>query len=291
MMMIQNKKARIVIEYFGLAVGTGLLAFSLVFFLEPNTIAPGGVTGFAILLQRMLGIPIDFTNLAVNIPLFIIGILLLGKAFGAKTAFSTIMLSAFIRFFYIFFGENISVTDDLLLAAIYGGVISGIGLGIVFRYGGTTGGTDLGGAILNKYFPGLSTSKLMMGLDLMVVVAAGIVERRVETSLYSIIALYILVKLIDFIVEGLSYAKAFYIISNNPEIISKRITIEMNRGVTALAGKGVYTGTNRDVLLCVVNRSQVLKLKKIVHEVDPRAFMMVTTTHEVLGEGFKEDKN
>jgi len=223
--------------------------------------------------------------------LFIIGILLLGKAFGAKTAFSTIMLSAFIRFFYIFFGENISVTDDLLLAAIYGGVISGIGLGIVFRYGGTTGGTDLGGAILNKYFPGLSTSKLMMGLDLMVVVAAGIVERRVETSLYSIIALYILVKLIDFIVEGLSYAKAFYIISNNPEIISKRITIEMNRGVTALAGKGVYTGTNRDVLLCVVNRSQVLKLKKIVHEVDPRAFMMVTTTHEVLGEGFKEDKN
>jgi len=287
--MIENKKYRVLVEYLAIALGSGLLAFSLVFFLEPNTIAPGGVTGFAILIQKIFGIPIDFTNLAVNVPLFIAGIMILGKAFGAKTAYATIMLSVFIRFFYMFFGE-ISVTDDLLLAAIYGGVISGVGLGIVFRYGGTTGGTDLGGAILNKFFPNLSTAKMMMLLDLIVVGAAGLVERRIETSLYSIIALYILVKLIDFIVEGLSYAKAFYIISSDPEAMGKKITQEMNRGVTALSGKGVYTGSNRDVLMCVVNRAQVAKLKRIVHEVDPKAFMMVSTIHEVLGEGFKEAK-
>jgi len=287
--MIENKKYRVLVEYLAIALGSGLLAFSLVFFLEPNTIAPGGVTGFAILIQKIFGIPIDFTNLAVNVPLFIAGIMILGKAFGAKTAYATIMLSVFIRFFYMFFGE-ISVTDDLLLAAIYGGVISGVGLGIVFRYGGTTGGTDLGGAILNKFFPNLSTAKMMMLLDLIVVGAAGLVERRIETSLYSIIALYILVKLIDFIVEGLSYAKAFYIISSDPEAMGKKITQEMHRGVTALSGKGVYTGSNRDVLMCVVNRAQVAKLKRIVHEVDPKAFMMVSTIHEVLGEGFKEAK-
>ncbi len=288
--MIENKKYRLFVDYLAIAVGSGLLAFSLVFFLEPNTIAPGGVTGFAILIQKLVGIPIDFTNLAVNIPLFIAGIMILGKAFGAKTAYATIMLSVFIRLFYTFFGE-IAVTDDLLLAAIYGGVISGVGLGIVFRYGGTTGGTDLGGAILNKFFPNLSTAKMMMFLDLIVVISAGFVERRIETSLYSIIALYILVKLIDFIVEGLSYAKAFYIISNNPEEMGKTITKEMHRGVTALSGKGVYTGSSRDVLLCVVNRAQVAKLKRIVHEVDPNAFMMVSTIHEVLGEGFKEIKS
>ena len=287
--MIENKKYRVLVEYLAIALGSGLLAFSLVFFLEPNTIAPGGVTGLAILIQKIFGIPIDFTNLAINIPLFIAGIMILGKAFGAKTAYATIMLSVFIRFFYVFFGE-ISVTDDLLLAAIYGGVISGVGLGIVFRYGGTTGGTDLGGAILNKFFPNLSTAKMMMLLDLIVVGAAGLVEKRIETSLYSIIALYILVKLIDFIVEGLSYAKAFYIISSDPEAMGKKITQEMHRGVTALSGKGVYTGSNRDVLLCVVNRAQVAKLKRIVHEVDPKAFMMVSTIHEVLGEGFKEAK-
>jgi len=289
MTMIENKKYRVLVEYLAIALGSGLLAFSLVFFLEPNTIAPGGVTGLAILIQKIFGIPIDFTNLAINIPLFIAGIMILGKAFGAKTAYATIMLSVFIRFFYVFFGE-ISVTDDLLLAAIYGGVISGVGLGIVFRYGGTTGGTDLGGAILNKFFPNLSTAKMMMLLDLIVVGAAGLVEKRIETSLYSIIALYILVKLIDFIVEGLSYAKAFYIISSDPEAMGKKITQEMHRGVTALSGKGVYTGSNRDVLLCVVNRAQVAKLKRIVHEVDPKAFMMVSTIHEVLGEGFKEAK-
>ncbi len=277
-------------EYLWITLGCGLMAFSLYFFLEPNTIAPGGVTGLAIIVQKLTGIPIDITNLAINIPLFITGILVLGRVFGVKTAYATLVLSAFIRLFIIFFGDGVAVTGDILLAAIYGGVIMGLGLGFVFRYGGTTGGTDLAGAILNKYFPNISTSKLMMGLDLVIVALAGLVERKVETSLYSVITLYILVKLADFIVEGLGYGKAFYIISAKSEEIGRHILNEIGRGVTVLEGRGLYTGSRRDVLLCVVNRVQVAKLKELVYNVDKKAFIMVTTVHEVLGEGFKEIK-
>jgi uncharacterized membrane-anchored protein YitT (DUF2179 family) len=282
------KKTTFLLEYLGMAIGSALMAFSLHFFLEPNTIAPGGVTGLAVVIQRMTGIPMDLTNLAINIPLFIVGIIILGKAFGAKTAFATLMLSVFLRVFVIYFGTDVTLTTDILLAAVYGGVSMGVGLGLIFRLGGTSGGTDLGGAILNHYFPSISIAKLMMVLDLIIVSIAGIVDRRIETALYSIIALYIVVKLTDFIVEDLSYSKAFHIISNEPVKISERIISELGRGVTALEAKGMYTGLHRNVLLCVVSRAEVVKLKKLVYEIDPTAFIMVSTIHEVLGEGFKE---
>jgi len=286
---MKNKRYSKFIEYIGITVGCALMGLGLVLFLQPNTIAPGGVTGLAIVIQTLTGVPIDITNLVINIPLFIAGILLLGGAFGMKTAYATIMLSVFIRIFNIF-GNGYILTNDLLLSAIYGGVIMGTGIGLVFRSGGTTGGTDLAGAILNKYFPNLSIAKLMMILDLMVVITAGLVVKNVEISLYSIITLYILVQMADFIVDGLNYSKAFYIISNSSDEIGKKINSELYRGVTALQGKGVYTGAERDVLLCVVNRAQVARLKKLVYEIDEKAFMMVTTIHEVLGEGFKEVK-
>ncbi|MBU5674983.1 YitT family protein [Alkaliphilus sp. MSJ-5] len=287
---MKNKKYSTFIEYVGITVGCALMAVGIVFFLQPNTIAPGGVTGIGVVVQKLIGVPIDVTNLVINIPLFISGVILLGGAFGMKTAYATVMLSGFIRFFIIMSGDSHVVTNDLLLSAIYGGVIMGAGIGLVFRSGGTTGGTDLAGAILNKYFPNLSIAKLMMILDLMVVVAAGLVVKNVEISLYSIIALYILVQMADFIVEGLSYSKAFYIISNHSDKIGKKINSELDRGVTALQGRGFYTGAEKDVLLCVVNRAQVAKLKKLVYEIDEKAFIMVTTIHEVLGEGFKEVK-
>lgn len=285
--VIMNK-TKIFLEYAGMALGSALMAFALHFFLQPNTIAPGGVTGLAVVIQRVTGIPMDLTNLVINIPLFIAGIIILGKAFGVKTAYATLMLSIFLRLFVIFFGSTVTLTTDILLAAVYGGVSMGVGLGLIFRLGGTTGGTDLAGAMMNHYFPSLSTAKMMMILDLIIVAIAGLVERRIETALYSIIALYITVKLTDFIVEDLSYAKAFYIISDKPIEISERIIHELGRGVTALEATGMYTGSHKNILLCVVNRAEVSKLKKMVYEVDPTAFMMVTTIHEVMGEGFKE---
>ncbi|WP_427340377.1 YitT family protein [Caloranaerobacter sp. DY30410] len=282
---IKKNWYRYVVEYIGITIGTIIMALSLNLFLEPNTIAPGGVTGLAIVIKKIVGIDVDITNLAINIPLFIFGLIVLGKAFGAKTLYGTLALSFFIRTL-----PNGNLVNELLLAAIFGGVLMGIGLGIVFRFGGTTGGTDLAGAILNKYFPGFSTATFMMSIDLCVVAIAGIVDKKLETSLYSVIALYIIVKVIDLILEGLGYAKAFFIISQYPDKIGNTILEKLNRGVTVLKGRGMYTGKDRDVLLCVVNRSQVTKLKEIVHQIDKNAFVMVADIYEVLGEGFKEIK-
>ncbi|RQD67432.1 MAG: YitT family protein [Tindallia sp. MSAO_Bac2] len=287
---MQMKKSTFILEYSFMTLGSALMAFGLHFFLEPNTIAPGGVTGLAVVIQRLMGIPMDITNLVINIPLFIGGILILGKAFGAKTAYATLMLSLFLRLFIVFFGHY-TITADILLAAIYGGVTMGVGIGLVFKMGGTTGGTDLAGAMINHYFPAISIAKLMMILDLIIVGIAGIVDQKVETALYSVIALYILVKLADFIVEDLSYSKAFYIISRKSDIIGERIIDELSRGVTSIDSRGVYTGEKRDMLLCVVSRAQVVKLKKLVYEEDPDAFLMVSTIHEVVGEGFSEAKS
>jgi len=281
---------KVIFDYLLLTVGTFLLAAGLLLFLEPNTIAPGGVTGLAIVIKKLSGIEIYVTNILINVPLFIAGVYVLGRSFGVKTAYGTAVLSVFL---WLFSRDDVSymATNDVLLASIFGGIMVGVGIGLVFRGGGTTGGTDLGGAILNKLFPGFSIAKMMMILDLFVILAAGVVDQRIETSLYSMIGLYVLVKVADFIVEGLDYSKSFHIITDHPQEISDVIIEKLERGVTSLYGKGMYTGKDKQVLLVVVNRAQVSKLKDIVMEVDPRAFIMVSTTHEVLGEGFREIVN
>lgn len=267
-------------------IGIILIALGLIWFLEPNTIAPGGVTGLAIVIERMIGVPIYLTNLMINIPLFIIGIMVLGKGTGLKTAYGTLGLSFFLVAFEKVEFTHVPATADPLLASIFGGVVVGIGIGLLFKTGGSTGGTDLAGAILNKFFPSLSAAKLMMVIDVCVISLAGIVSGKVETALYSSVCLYIMVKSADFIVEDLNYSKSFYIISSKSEEISERIIAELERGVTALQGKGMYSGESKEVLMCVVNRAQVQKVKMIVREIDPDAFVMLNTTHEVLGEGF-----
>lgn len=276
---------RYFIEYAGVTLGTFIMAIAINIFLEPNTIAPGGVTGLGIVLQKLTNglVTVWATNLIVNIPLFIAGIMILGKSFGAKTLYGTFVLS-----FFLLIIPDKGATHDLLLSSVFGGVILGIGLGIVFKSGGTTGGTDLAGAIMNKFFPSLSTATHMMIVDLIVVASSGILNRRIDTALYSVIALYILVRVTDIILEGFSYEKAFFIISNEPEKIGRTILSELDRGVTILKGKGLYSGLEKDVLLCVVNRAQMAKVKEIISSVDKRAFIMITDMHEVLGEGFKE---
>ena len=276
-------------NYFTLTVGSFIIAMALVFILEPNTIAAGGVTGLAILIKKVLGVPIDITNLAVNIPLFIAGVALLGRRFGFKTAYGIYMLSVFIRLIYIY-GGWLTLTNDLLLSSIYGGLMMGIGIGLVLRAGGTTGGTDLAGAIVNKYFPQFSIAKVMMAIDVMIVVSSGIVNKKVETALYSMIVLFVLVKVADFIVEGLDYAKEFTIISEKYEMIGEAITSEIDRTATIYKAEGLYSKEEKHVLMCIVNRNEMARLKRVVSEIDPKAFVSVKTTHEVLGEGFTYDK-
>lgn len=282
-MLDGEKWYKFLFSYIVITIGVFIMAIGLNYFLAPNTIAPGGVTGFAIVFQKISNVPIYITNLLINIPLFIFGAKTLGKSSAIKTLYATLLLSLFLRFL-----PPIVLTHDILLSAIFGGVLSGIGLGLVFKFDGTTGGTDLAGAILNRKFPGLSLATFMMIIDLLVVVFAGIVEKKIEIALYSVIALYVTIKIVDTILEGMGYLKGFYIITDKPDEIAKVLMAELDRGVTALKGKGMYTKKDRDVLLCVVPRAQFTRVKDIVEEIDEKAFVMVTEMYEAIGEGFKQ---
>lgn len=282
--MKNNEKwYKILFDYLLIFIGVLIMSIALKYFLAPNTIAPGGVTGFAVVLEKTTKIPIYLTNLAINIPLFIFGARILGKSTAIKTLYSTLLLSLFLKFL-----PSIVLTHDFLLSALFGGVLTGIGLGLVFKFGGTTGGTDLAGAILNRRFPTLSLATFMTLIDLFVVAFAGIVEKKIEISLYSVIAMYVSMKVIDLILEGVGYLKGFLIVTNKPNEISERLMVDLDRGVTLLKGKGMYSKTEKDVLLCAVYRSQFTAVKEIVKEVDPKAFVMVTEMYEVLGEGFTD---
>ncbi|WP_234978648.1 YitT family protein [Anaerosalibacter sp. Marseille-P3206] len=284
--MENNKKwYKEIISYAGIVLGVMISAVAFNFFLEPNNIAPGGVTGLAIVIRTVTGIPIYLTNLIINIPLFIIGVVVLGKAFGAKTLFATFGLSFFLKIV-----PYRVATEDLLLASVFGGILLGFGLGLVFKSGGTTGGTDLAGAILNKCFPRVSISSYMMAIDGIVVAIAGLASRKLEISLYSVIALYLVIKVINTMLEGVGYVKAFLIITEKPEELGQAIMRDIQRGVTLFKGKGMYTKEEKDILLCVVNRSQFTKLKELVNAIDAKAFLMVTDMYEVIGEGFQEIK-
>lgn len=284
--MVKTEKwYMIALSYIVLSIGVFIMSVGINYFFSPNTIAPGGVTGFAVVIERMTNIPIYITNLVVNIPLFILGAKTLGRSTALKTLYCTLILSLFLKVL-----PPMSLTHDLLLSSIFGGVLAGVGLGLVFKFGGTTGGTDLAGAVINRKFPNVSLATAMMLVDLMVVAFAGIVEKNIEISLYSTIAMFATVKVIDLILEGVGYLKGFYIITSMPDEVSERLMLDLDRGVTSLQGKGMYTKEHKEVLLCVVNRSQFAQVKEIVKEIDPNAFVMVTEMYEVLGEGFSDTK-
>jgi uncharacterized membrane-anchored protein YitT (DUF2179 family) len=271
-------------EFFWVTAGVVLIALGLDLFLIPNKIAAGGVSGIATILHYVTGSPVGITMLALNVPLFIMGIHRLGLTFGFRSLYGTISLSAAVDFFELLVPVP---TRDPLLASLFGGVLVGLGLGLVFRYRGTTGGTDLAAAIVRTY-TGMNIGQLLFLVDASVVLAAGFVFHSWELALYALITIFVTAWVIDMVQEGISYAKAFFIISNRIDVIAEKVLNELGRGATALKARGLYTGMDREVILTVVNRSEVSRLKEIVYGVDPRAFIIVADVREVLGEGFKE---
>lgn len=269
-------------DYLFIIFGTLVTALSFNLFLIPHKIAPGGLSGLATVIYHISDgrIPVGTTMLVLNIPLFLIGIKELGGGFGFRTLLSTVLLSLFIDFVKV-----PAMTDEPILASIYGGVIMGIGLGLVFKGNATTGGTDLLAKIIHKFFHFIGIGWVLFVIDSLVVITAALVFGPSE-ALYALVSLYLGTKLIDLIVEGLNAAKAFVIISDHSKIIAKRIMVELDRGVTLLKGQGAYTQQDKDVILCVINRSQTVRLKSIVNEIDPLAFVLVADVKEVMGEGF-----
>lgn len=279
-------KKRIFIEYLGIAVGSFLIALSLTAFLVPNRIAAGGVSGLATVIYYITSFPIGITMLIINIPLFFAGLKIMGISFGVRTVYGIVTLSVFTDLLQ---PHMTALTNDLLLASIYGGVLSGIGLGIVFRSRGTTGGTDMIASFLN-YFTGITVGEGLLIADGVVVALAGIFF-NLEVALYAAVTIYITSQTIDVVQEGLNYKKGVLIISDKAEQINQMVVNELNRGVTEFEAKGGYTGNTREVLLCVISRSEVSELKSAITEIDKDAFVIISNVHEVLGEGFTEIVN
>jgi uncharacterized membrane-anchored protein YitT (DUF2179 family) len=279
----RSKTTVLITDYLLIIMGSITVALTFRLFLFPNEIASGGVSGISTIFGHVFGIEPAITQWVFNIPLFIAGVALLGRQFGVKTLVGTLFLP-----FVVYLSRDMEpLTQDPFLAALFGGVGVGMGLGLVFRGKASTGGTDLAAQIMHKYL-GITLGVSVLLIDGLVVLSSAIAF-NIELALYALISLYVTGKTIDLVQVGLSYAKVALIISNEPEKLRHALLNDLDRGVTKLSGTGGYTEDERPVLMCVVNQTEVTKLKEIVRLNDPQAFVIVTDTNEVLGEGFKRD--
>lgn len=283
-----NTAKNTLFEYGFIVLGVTIMAVAINIFLDPNNLVIGGVTGLAIIIrdlsERFIGysIPLWLTNIILNIPLFLIGMKTLGIKFLKRTVFATMFLSlALIYTKWIPIFES-----DLTIASIFGGLLSGAGLGLIFRSSATTGGSDLAASIIHKYNRHISVARIMLIIDVIIIIAGFFVFGSLAT-MYAIIAVFIISKVVDAMLEGLSFAKAAFIISDKSDEIADSIIKNLDRGATSLFGKGMYTGIQRNVILCVVSKKEILKLKVITAKIDLNAFVIVADVREVLGEGFQ----
>lgn len=268
-----------------LLTGALLMSLAVNLFLLPLRLAEGGVVGVGIILHHKLGIPIWVTMIALNIPIVALGVRFRGWGFLLK---SVVGVGAFAAFLAFTSGMP-PVVHETVLAIIYGGVLMGVGLGLVLRSGGTTGGTDILAIIGHKRL-GVSLGQLGLAIDALVLVAAGFAFSA-EAALWSAITLAISSKVVDIVIEGFRTAKGVTIITTQPNPIADRIISEVERGCTIMPGVGAYTGEPRSVLYVVAHRGQLAVIKNIVYNLDPKAFVVVADVHEVLGEGFREHKD
>lgn len=291
-------RGKTITEYGWITLGCVITALAINVFLLPFKIAPGGVTGLATVIYHLSNgrFPVGLVMLALNVPLFAIGSKLIGIKFLVRTLFATFMLSAvidatawpvdaFVRNYLATEGMN-AYNPDLIIYSLTGGVLMGIGLGTVFRFGATTGGTDLAARIANRFIPHLTVGQALLLIDSAVIIFAAAVFSSLRIGLYAVVTVFITSRVIDAIIEGINFAKALFIISDKSEKIAQRILSELDRGVTSLKGTGMYTGKGKNVLFCVVHRAQIPLLKQIVTSEDEKAFIILTDVREVLGEGF-----
>ncbi len=280
-----------ILNYLMIIVGAFILAAGFVFFITPHKIVPGGVYGISIVLHYLLGTPVGAMALAFDVPLTLIAVKILGPRFGAKTVVGFVATAVFVDGLTYLYGTQPLITDDVLLSSIVGGVFSGVGLGLIFKTKATSGGTDIVAMIISK-FTHLPVGRLLILVDSTIVLFGLIVFKDWKIPFYSLIVIYIAGKILDTILEGVSYDKVLFIISEETEKIKRKIIDDLNRGGTLIDGKGMYHGNDKTVMFTVVNRREVAILQEFIHQVDPRAFVTVLNASEILGEGFKslEDK-
>ncbi|MBN3527587.1 YitT family protein [Paenibacillus apiarius] len=274
-----------------ITLGTAVYAFGLIYFIIPNQLMEGGVTGVTVLLNYAAGIQPSLSTLLLNIPLFAIGWRALGSKQMVYSVYGVLSLTLFLWLFEQAVARHwiipFQTEHDFILATLYAGVTLGTGLGIVFRFGGTTGGVDILARMANRRL-GISMGQFILFLDIFIIGAALFYIPK-EKILYTLVAVFISSKMIDFIQEGAYAAKAFTVITDHSDQIADIITQEMERGVTLVPVIGAYSREPKQMVYCVVSRTEIRRFKTLVKEIDPRAFIVVNDVHDVLGEGFREE--
>lgn len=274
---------------FFIILGTAIFAFGLVHFNMQNNLAEGGFTGITLILYQEFNINPSYSNLILNLPLFFIGWRFLGRTSFLYTILGTVGLSVWL---WIFERKQFSIPleNDLMLVSLFAGAFIGIGLGIIFRYGGTTGGVDIIARLVQKYI-GWNMGRTMFLFDACVIGLSLLTYLNYREGMYTLIAVLVGARLIDFMQEGAYTARGAMIISERNTEIAEVIMKEMDRGVTVLKGYGSYSKKDREVLYCVVGKNEIVRLKNAITSVDPHAFVSVSIVHDVLGEGFTHDEN
>lgn len=265
----------------------GLLCCSAAYnlYLIPNNIAAGGFTGIGQLINSSFEwISVGMVSAILNIPLFIFSMRSLGLRFGVRSLLAMLGLSLFIDLI-----PFPVATNDMLLATVFGGALGGIGFGLVLRGSATTGGSDMLASLIHRYIPTIRVSVGIFAVDGLVILASAFVFDQ-TAAMYALICTFLMNLVVDAVLEGPDSAHSYFVISDHADAIARRIMDELERGVTALAAKGMYSGREKQVLLCVVNRFEAMTLRRIVFSIDPSAFVIANKAHEVLGEGFKEQK-
>ena len=272
-----------VVKYALVALGSALFAAGFQFFLYPNSIIVGGVSGIAMIINYLVGLPVGIMTIVLNIPLFIIA----WKHFGGKFIISSLvgmlLSSVLVDVLAVI---DYSPTDDMLLACLIGGAIKGLGLGLIYYAGATTGGTDIIAKFVRLRFPYINFGTIVLLTDAVIIIAFAAIFDRVEAAMYAVIAMFVVSKVIDLVLYGIDNSSVCYIISENSEQLVKDITDKLHRGVTILSGEGAYSHKDKQVLLCVIKRTQIADIRKIIKSIDENAFFIVSDAKNVFGKGF-----
>ncbi len=305
--MIKLRLFRSIVQYAGIIMGSALFAMGYSWFLVPYKLVPGGVGGLGQIFYHLMGIPMGISMMAINIPLFIISVIMLGKHFGIRSFYGMMVSSALTdllalnnlykfgivkdiaKYTFTVDGEQVIAMlgpNDIYLSAIAGSVLLGVGLGIIFRFRGSTGGTDIPVAIL-KQKTGISIGTGYWMVETLIILTVGLVFQDLKLIIWGYVNLFISTKITDIASEGMPYVKGVYVISDYEESIKDAIYERLNRGVTFIKARGGYTEKDKEILFCCMNRRQVPMIRDIVQDIDPKAFMIVTDVHDVMGYGFK----
>ncbi len=266
-----------------ITAGCAVWAAAFAFLTYPNSIVSGGLTGIAQIINLLTGLPVGVMVIVMNIPLFAVAWKKFGGRFILLSLLGMIFSSLFIDLFSL---VPLTLTTDTLLASVYGGLLKGVGSGLVFLTGATTGGSEIGARLLRRKYAYINFGTIYMALDVLVVAAFAVIFRRFDSAMYTVITMFVSSRVVNLLLYGMANSSVCYIITTQPEAIAREVGSQLSRGATLLKGKGAYSGEERDVILCAVKRQQIPALKKIVSAADEHAFVIVTESHEVFGKNF-----